>query len=214
MKITVDAGGFARDLRAACAGELSRVGKAIDDEVNAGGDSLKADLRRETEAILGAKIANAWRGKFFPNKGQAGGPAAFIWSKAPRIVDFNSSSKIVTPLGEAFAIPTENVPRGARGRRLSPVEVEARFNAELQPVKLTTGRIGLVIDVVAGRSGRGFREATKRRKAQGRAAKPVLMFILWKGPLVGRQLIDLQAAADRAAARTAGNIATRIERGI
>jgi hypothetical protein len=214
MKIQVDAAGFARDLKRACAQELARVEKAIDEEVKAGGDSLKADLRSETEALLGPKIANAWRGKFYANKGQGGGPASFVWSKAPRILDFFSSSKIITPLGQAFAIPTENVPRGNRGRRLSPIEVEARFNTELQPGRLKNGQIGLFMDLVAARSGRGFRQATTRRKAQGRASKPVLMFVLWKGPLRGRKLIDLEAAANRAAARTAANIATRIERGI
>jgi hypothetical protein len=72
-------------------------------------------------------------------------------------------------------------------RRLSPIEVEGRFNAELQPVKLKSGRIGLVIDVVAGRSGRGFRPATARRRGQGRQARPVLMFVLTRGPLHGRR---------------------------
>jgi hypothetical protein len=214
MKVQVDAAGFSRDLRLACASELSRVTTAIDEEVKVGGEGLRTDLRRQTEAMLGTKIANAWRGKFYANKGQTGGPAAFVWSKAPKIIDFFSSSKVVTPLGEAFAIPTENVPKGARGRRLSPIEVEARFNAELQPVKLKSGHLGLVIDVVVGKSGRGFRAATKGRMAQGRQAKPVLMFILTKGPLHGQQLINLQAIADRAANRTADNIERRLERGI
>jgi hypothetical protein len=214
MRVQVDAGGFARDLRRVTTAESRRVTEAIADEVKAGGDGLKTDLRRQTEGLLGTKIANAWRGKFFPNKGQSGGPASFIWTKAPKIIDFFSSSKIVTPLGGAFAIPTENCPRGPRGRRLSPIEVEGRFNAELQPVKLKSGRIGLVIDVVAGRSGRGFRPATARRRGQGRQARPVLMFVLTRGPLHGRVLIDLEAFANRWASRTADNIGTRLERGI
>lgn len=206
MKVQVDAGGFARDIRAACTAELTRVTKTIDEEIKAGGDGLRADLKRETEALLGVRVANAWRGKFYPNKGQAGGPASFVWSKAPKILDFFSSSKIVTPKGGAFAIPTENVPRGSRGRRLSPIEVEARFNAELQPVKLTSGHIGLVIDVAGGKAAGGRRRS--------RPARPVLMFILTKGPLQGRQLIDLADFASRWAGRTADNIEKRLERGI
>lgn len=214
MQVQVDAAGFARDLRLACGAELARVAKAIDEEVKAGGEGLKGDLRQQTEGLLGSKVANAWRGKFFANKGRGGGPAAFVWTKAPRIIDFFSSSKTVTPLGEAFAIPTENVPRGSRGRRLTPIEVEARFNTELQPGRLKTGQIGLFMDLVTARSGRGLRPATKARRAQGRRAKPVLMFVLWKGPLRGRKLIDLEGTAQRRADRTANNIATRIDRGI
>src|SRR4051812_39596360 len=77
MRVQVDAAGFARDLRLAATQALSRVVVAIDEEVKAGGDGLKADLRSETEGLLGSRVANAWRGKFFANKGRSGGPAAF-----------------------------------------------------------------------------------------------------------------------------------------
>jgi hypothetical protein len=40
------------------------------------------------------------------------------------------------------------------------------------------------------------------------------MFVLTRGPLHGRKLIDLDAIANRWGNRTADNIATRIERGI
>jgi hypothetical protein len=214
VRIRVDAGGFSRELRAAFRVESTRVAKAIDDEVKDAVDGLKTDLRHATEGVLGTKIANAWRGKFFANKGQSGGPAAFVWTKAPKIIDFFSSAKVVTPLGAAFAIPTDKVPRGPRGRRLTPFEVEARFNADLEPVKLPSGRIGLVIDVIGGRNGRGFRAATQRRRAQGRSSQRVLMFVLSRAPLRSRRLIDLDAIANRWANRIAANVATRLERGI
>jgi hypothetical protein len=214
VKIAIDSAAFARDLKAACTAEAERVAVAAGEEVKAGAQGLQADLRRETEAFLGAKIANAWRSRFYPNKGQTGGPAGFVWTKAPKIIDFFSSSKLVTPIGEAFAIPTDAVPRGARGRRLSPIEVEARFNAELVPVRLPSGRLGLAIDVIAGRNGRGFRAPTPGRRKQGRASKMVLMFVLLRGPLQGRRLIDLNAFAERWGNRIAGNIGTRLERGI
>lgn len=214
MKLSIDVGAFGRDLQRVCTAEAQRVAAAVDEEVKSGAEGLKSDLRLETEALLGERVANAWRSKYFPNKGDARGPAGFVWSKAPKIIDFFSSSKIVTPIGEAFAIPTENVPRGSRGRRLTPIEVEARFNAELQPVRLKSGRIGLFIDLVAGRNGRGFRQGTKRRGVAARAAKPVLMFVLTRKPLRGRKLIDLAAFANRWGNRTAGNIEKRLERGI
>lgn len=214
MQLRIDAAAFARDLRQSIEAEGGRVVAAIDEEVKGGAEGLKADLRRETEAMLGTRIANAWRAKFFPNKGDARGPAGFIWTKAPKVIDFFSASKLVTPIGDAFAIPTDNVPKTGRGRRLTPIEVEARFNAELQPVRLPSGRLGLVIDVIAGRNGRGFRQATRGRKAQGRAARPILMFVLARGPLHGRKLIDLQSFANRWGVKIAGNIEKRLERGI
>lgn len=216
MKVTVDAVGFGRQLRDVCRAESTRIGSIVDDEVKDGGAGLQSELRSETEALLGRRVANAWRLKFYPNREQRDGPASFVWSKAPRIIDFFSSARVITPLGQAFAIPTDNVPRSGRGRRLTPIEVEGRFNAELQPIKLKSGHIGLVIDVVAARSGRrpGFREATKRRRAQGRAARPVLMFVLHRGPLRGQRLINLNAAATRWGKRIVDNIGQRIERGI
>jgi hypothetical protein len=213
VKLAIDAGAFARDLQRACASEAALVDQVVSEEVKAGGQGLQSDLRRETEAILGQKIANAWRSRHYPNKGDTGGPAAFVWTKAPKIIDFFSTSKVVTPVGEAFAIPTENVPRAGRGRRMSPIEVEARFNAELFPVHLPSGRIGLAIDVIAGRNGRGFRESTSRRRGAGRRDEPVLMFVLMRN-IRSRKLIDLVAFADRWGSRTARNIETRLERGI
>lgn len=199
-------------LGAALAYNERRVFAVVDEEVKVGGDGLRQDLKRETGEVLGQKVANAWRGKFFPNKGDPHGPASFVWSKAPKIVDFFSSTRLVTPIGEAFAIPTDNVPRGPRGRRLSPIEVEARFNTELQPVKLRSGRVGLVMEAVTARSSRrpGLRAATSRRRAQGRAVRRVLMFVLTRGPLRGRKLIDLDKLARRWGAKTADNIDRRL----
>jgi hypothetical protein len=208
MRVNAEMAGLRQALRY----HSDRVLSVVDDEVKAATDGLKADLRTQTEDALGTRVANAWRGKYFANEGSASGPAAFVWSKAPRILDFFSSSKLVTPLGQAFAIPTENVPRGSRGRRLTPIEVEARFNAELQPVRLKSGKIGLFLDLVAARSKRrpGLRPATRGRLAQGRASRKLLMFVLWKGPLRGKALIDLDATAQKWGARTADNIGRRL----
>lgn len=195
-------------LDAALASESRRVFSVVDQEVKAGSDGLKGDLRQQTQDLLGTRVANAWRGKFYANDGDPKGPAGFVWSKAPRIIDFFSSSRLITPLGESFAIPTSNVPRGARGRRLTPIEVEARFNVELQPIRLPSGNLGLVMPAIDASSRRrpGLRSATAGRVGQGRAVRQVLMFVLIKGPLRSRKLIDLQATANRWGATVAGNI--------
>lgn len=203
MRVRAGMDGLADALRS----ESSRVFSVVDDAVRDGGDGLKAELRSHTADALGGRVANSWRGKYFANQGDARGPAAFIWSKAPRIIDFFSADKVVTPIGQAFAVPTASVPKGPRGRRMTPIEVEARFNAELQPVRLKSGNIGLFIDVISARSGRrpGLRAATKGRRAQGRAARKVLMFVLIK-QVRGRKLIDLSETAQRWGARVASDI--------
>lgn len=210
MKLTFGMSGLNEALRAA----TDDISAGIEEEVDAAEEGLKADLRQQTEDLLGHKVANAWRGRVYRNEGQASGPAAFVWSKAPRIIDFFSSSHLVTPLGEAFAIPTSNVPRGARGRRLTPIEVEARFNTELRVVPLKTGNLGLVMDLVGALSRRrgGFRAATAGRRSQGRKAQAVLMFVLIKGPIGGQQLIDVEGLANTWGAKLAGNIERRFER--
>lgn len=194
-------------LRDALRTQSSRVLSVVDGEMKDAMEGLKAELRVQTAEALGTRVANAWRGKFYANESDPRGPAAFVWSKAPRILDFFSSSKIITPIGAAFAVPTENVPRGARGRRLSPIEVEARFNAELKPVRLRSGRIGLFISTVRAKSTRrpGLRAATRGRLAQGRPVKMVLMFVLLR-QVRSQQLIDLDAIARKWGARTADNI--------
>lgn len=209
MRITARMDG----LREALKYHSDRVFTAADEEMEAATDGLKSDLRRQTEEALGTRVANAWRGKFYANQGSASGPAAFVWSKAPRIIDFFSASRVITPIGQAFAVPTENVPRGSRGRRLSPIEVEARFNVELQPVPLKSGRLGLFMDAADARSRRrpGLRSATARRRAQGRAVRRVLMFVLVRS-VRSKQLIDLDATAQKWGAQAADNIGRRLER--
>jgi hypothetical protein len=160
-----------RRVHATCRPRGGRSGAAVDEEMKAGGvGASRSDLRRETEASWARRSPTPGGQNSIPTRA-TGGPPAFVWTKAPKIIDFFSSSKIITPLGEAFAIPTENVPRGARGKRLSPIEVEARFNAELQPVKLPSGRIGLVIDVVAGSTAAVSRARPKRSASRGRSSR-------------------------------------------
>jgi hypothetical protein len=88
-------------------------------------------------------------------------------------------------LGEAFAIPT------------APIEVEGRFNAELQPVAA-----GKSVHCWQRPAGCGGDQAPA---SAGPQARPVLMFVLWKGPLRG--------SADRPRHRGFDtNRTTRIER--
>lgn len=178
--------------------------EVIDGEVEAGTEALKADLRAETEAVLGRRVANAWRSRFYSNKGDAHGPAGLVWSRAARIINFFSADRIITPIGGAFAIPVNPVVKRG-GRPMTPVEVEARFNQELIAKPLPSGNLGLFLRLISGRSGRGFRAASRGRLAQGRKAVLTLMFVLIR-TLRGHKLIDLEALGQRRAERVAANI--------
>lgn len=95
--------------------------------------------------------------------------------------------------GNWLAIPTPAVPRvgGGRGtsRRMTPPEVEAHFNRELDYVQPRGGRSGLlVMDLLRAKSGRGYRQTTERRLAQGRTVEPVVMFVLIPQAVIPRKL--------------------------
>ena len=199
--VKIDTAAFERDIRAACSAEVARVDAALLDAVKEATDGLKEELRDKTFTALGLKIAYAWQSRDYPNKDDPRGPAGFVWTKAPKIIDFWRAERIHTPLGAAFAIPVNPVVKRF-GRAMSIAEVEAKFNQDLQPVRLKSGNIGLFADLVRAKSARrpGFRSPTKGRAAQGRKPQKVLMFVLVRS-IRSRKLIDLGGPAKRWAAR-------------
>lgn len=213
MHLKIDAGQFQRTLKEACSRELVRVEKAVLDGVTEATNGLKEELRDETFTKLGLRVAHAWQGRVYPNKDEKRGPAGFVWSKAPRIIDFWSAARIVTPIGAAFAIPVNPVVKRG-GRAMTPVEVEAKFNQELEAVKLGSGNVGLFLDLVRSKSKRrpGFRAPTKGRAAQGRSSEKVLMFVLVRN-LRSRKLIDVAGIAVPWGDRTARLIEKKLGAG-
>jgi hypothetical protein len=195
MQVQVDAAAFLADLRRATRAEADRVFAAVDESVKEATTGLKEELRDQTFKVLGRRVAYAWQSRHYPNKGQAGGPAGFVWTKAPRIIDFFRAERVVTPLGNAFAIPVASmVKRG--GRTMSVHEVEQQLGQRLQAHRLPSGLIGLFANLVRGRNGRGFRPDTPGRRAQGRKPELTLMFVLVRN-LKSRKLIDLDGPANR-----------------
>lgn len=199
MQVRIDAGAIGRELRSALGRESKRVAGAIDAAVRDATDGLKEELRDRTFQVLGNRVAYAWQGRFYANRGEKGGPAGFVWTKAPRIIDYFRATRVVTPVGAAFAIPVNPVVKRG-GRAMSPIEVEAKFNVELEARKLPSGNVGLFADLVRGRNGRGFRPDTRGRRSQGRAPEKVLLFVLVRS-LRSRKLIDLEGPARRWGAR-------------
>jgi hypothetical protein len=192
-------------LDAACAEGLTVVEWAITAAMEEAGLGMLEELQDLTlKAGLGGRLPSTWKLRVYPRNGYSLEPAAFVYSKAPRILSFFTVSRVITPQGEAFAIPVNPVIKRG-GAAMTPVEVEARFNAELEPRRLASGNIGLFLDLVAARNRRrpGFRPATAKRLASGRQAEKTLMFVLVRS-LRSKMLIDLVALAERWSARLPG----------
>lgn len=203
-------------LVAALTGDLAKILEAerkagevaVTAAVRTAGTGLKLELRRQVvSAGLGERLANAWQQSNYPAGGASLGAAALVRSKAPTIfAAFNAGAVIRRNGGRWLAIPTANVPRmpGARGggKRMSPVDVEAHFNAELRFVEPRGGKRSalLVLDQVtlsiSRKTGkvRGVRRATKGRPARGKVS--VVMFVLVPQVRL-RKRLDVEAAGQR-----------------
>ena len=166
---------------------------------------LKTALRSQVEeAGMGRRLANTWRGQAYPKSGNSLEPAGYVWSKAPRIIDAFARGSTIRPVNGAkfLWIPTKNVPRKARGRKMSPDEVDSYFNAEFEIVPSRKRGVYLaLIPVISARSTRrpGYRQATKGRLAQGRKQKLVHMFTLVPSVKMPKRF-ELESAATEAAA--------------
>ncbi|MBI2718136.1 MAG: hypothetical protein HY245_11880 [Rhizobiales bacterium] len=195
-------------------GELNRavedVEQAVTGAMNEVSDGLKTELREQvTSSGLGQRLANTWRGKRFPEARPSMNSAAYVWSKAPDIIDAYERGPTIVPVNgrKYLAIPTANCPPrrrgggfGGKGRKASPFEVETIFNQDLKFAKAANGRLIAFIEAVGARSKRGFRPGTPKRLAQGRAVVAVVMFILVPAVQV-RKRLDVEGAANRWADR-------------
>lgn len=173
-------------------------------------DGLKADLRADVaDSGLGQRLANTWRGKTFPESGASIEAAAFVWSKAPNIVDaFDRGVTIRSRHGFWLAIPTPAAGKtgltstGAR-KRITPGGWERRTGMRLRFV-YRRGRPLLVADE-ARMTRRGL--AAKSRSKSGRGQVTAIIFLLVPQVTL-RKRLDIEASATRWAARVPGLIAS------
>lgn len=213
-------------LNAALAAEAADIRKAELAGMKFGEAGMRGELREITEAVLGPRVARTWKGRVYDNAGQETGPAAFVYSKAPKIISFNAADNVVRARGHRFmAIPTDDAPRKAGGGRISVEEAERRFGRRLQfidpadrgfhtPSRKVAGVAYLVLkDLVVRKSNQRWRNASAREKASGkRALSAVILFVL-EPQVRARKRIDLQAVADRWGDATAAEIASNIGSG-
>lgn len=208
--------------------KLREVLAAIKDDIAAGATAamgevqlgLKGELRQQVNAAgLGGKVGKSWQGVTYPAGGKVSlSPAAFVYSKAPKIVDaFERAPTIRTVNGRKYlAIPTANVPRmGTRGHpRMTPAEVETAFNQDLKFARAGNGRLIAYID--AGGSASGVRKLTGKQlgrlyRGKGAPARhvQVVMFILTPTAKMPKRL-----AVDDAAAHWADQVPSILERAL
>jgi len=170
-------------------------------------DDLKHELRGQvTDAGMGRRLANSWRARTYPRRGQSMNAAGWLWSNAPEIVRAHSQGVTIRARnGTYLAIPTDVAPeRGSDGKGLSPSNVPAKFG-ELRFVPRSNGPPLLVADAVSiTKSGR----VGKQRKNQGltktgkfrKGVSTVPMFTLVPQVQLKKRL-DPQGAATRHSAR-------------
>jgi hypothetical protein len=195
------------DLGKALAGTENAIERAVTSGMRDAADALKGELREQiVSAGLGDRLARTWRGKVFPESGDSMAAAAFVWSRAPKLIDaFDRGVTIRAARGVFLAIPTPAagaVGRGATGKRerITPAAWERRTGMKLRFV-YRRGRPSLLVADSARVTSRGL--AARNRRKTGDAT--VVVFILV--PQVSlRKRLDLEAPATKHAARVPGYI--------
>jgi hypothetical protein len=171
-------------------------------------DGLKQDLRDDVVAAgLGERLARTWRGKTFPEAGESLEAAAYVWSRAPKIIDaFDRGVTIRSRDRFWLAIPTAAAgPRGigasGRSARITPGGWERRTGLRLRFV-YRRGRPSLLVADGARLNSKG--RAAANRQKNGQAS--VIVFILVPQVTLKKRL-DIDAAARAWAGRVPGLIA-------
>lgn len=191
---------------------LAGTEKAIERAVTAGmrqaSDGLKASLRQDVVSTgLGDRLARTWRGTTYPQAGDSLKAAAFVWSRAPKLVDaFDRGVVIRSARGFWLAIPTPAAGAGGRtsaGRpaRITPGGWERRTGLRLRFV-YRRGRPSLLVAENVRVTSKGV--AAPNRKRTGQASAVIFLLV----PQVSlRKRLDVGRTGDTWAARVPSLIA-------
>ncbi len=203
------------DFRGIVKGREVEVAKVVTDAVRTQANILKNDWRSQLiGAGLSQRLANAVRSKVYPRTGYSMGAAALVYpskGSAEKLLNELENSAVITAArGRFLAIPTENVPRGPKGTRLTPHALEALTGYHLRFAENRRGTKMLVADTVASRGKRGgIRPATRTRTRQGRVASTTVFYILTPAVTIKKRL-NLKAAAVRVGNELGALIAERL----
>jgi len=206
------------DMRKALAGTQQDIERAVTSGMRDASVELKARLREDVVSSgLGERLSRTWRGKVFPEVGESVEAAAFVWSKAPKLIDaFDRGVTIRSARGFWLAIPTPAA--GVKGvsatgamKRITPGGWERRTGMRLRFV-YRRGAPSLLVADNAQLSRRGLARPNIGRTRGGaqftrlKGRSTVVVFILV--PQVSlRKRFDIAATAQRWADRVPGVIA-------
>ncbi len=196
------------DLGKALAETEKDVERAVTSGMRDAADGLKQDLREDVVAAgLGERLSRTWRGKTFPEVGESAEAAAYVWSRAPKIVDaFDRGVVIRSARGLFLAIPAAAAGKSGRGaagsrEKITPEGWQRRTGLKLRFV-YRRGRPSLLVADDTRTTKRGL--AARNRRKTGRAS--VIVFILVPQVALKKRL-DVESAAKRQAARVPSLIA-------
>jgi hypothetical protein len=196
------------DLGKALAGTEQVIESAVTSGMRDATTGLKEALRQDVVSSgLGERLSRTWRGKTYPETGSSMEAAAFVWSKAPKLIDaFDRGVVIRSKNGFWLAIPTAaagSTGVGANGRsaRITPGGWERRTGMRLRFV-YRRGQPSLLVADNARINTKG-RAAPNRRKT-GQATAVIFLLV----PQVSlRKRLDIDAAARTWAGRLPSLIA-------
>jgi len=206
------------DIAKGLAGTEAQMARSVTSAMREVTDGLKADLRADVVgAGLGQRLANTWRGKTYPQSDVSIDAAAFVWSKAPNLVDaFDRGVTIRSKSGFWLAIPTPAA--GVKGlsangamQRITPGGWERRTGMRLRFVFRRPGPSFLVADN-ARLSKKGLAKPNIGRRRGGgpytrlTGRSTVVIFILVPQVSLSKRL-NIESVARRWGERVPGLIA-------
>lgn len=198
----------ADDVRLAVNRIYNEFERAVTSGMRDAANGLKQDLREDVVAAgLGERLSRTWRGKAFPEVGESAEAAAYVWSRAPKIVDaFDRGAVIRSARGLFLAIPTAAAGKSGRSaagssEKITPEGWRRRTGLKLRFV-YRRGRPSLLVADDARINTRGL--AARNRRKTGQAS--VIVFILVPQVALKKRL-DVESSAKRQAARVPSLIA-------
>ncbi len=207
------------DLGTALAETEKDIERAVTSGMRDAADGLKQDLRENVVAAgLGERLSRTWRGKTFPEVGESAEAAAYVWSRAPKIVDAFDRGVVIRRdslknnwRGLFLAIPTAAAGKSGRSavgsrEKITPEGWQRRTGLKLRFV-YRRGRPSLLVADDARITTRGLAARNRRKtgKSQTNLAS-VIVFILVPQVALKKRL-DVESAAKRQAARVPSLIA-------
>lgn len=169
------------DLGKALAGTEKAVQRAVTAGMRQASDGLKSSLREDVVSSgLGERLARTWRGTTYPQAGDSLEAAAFVWSRAPKLIDaFDRGVTIRSSRGFWLAIPTPAagpIGRTASGQpaRITPGGWERRTGMRLRFV-FRRGRPSLLVAENVRLTGKGV--AAPNRRCSGQASAVIFLLV-------------------------------------